>query len=605
MTATPTAPPPQAAAPTVRIRDLRIDAATGTLVHGIDLDIAPGERVGLIGESGSGKSISSYALLGLLDEQLSARGDVRIAGVDGNVLDCSDSTLSAARGRIASIVFQEPMTALNPLMRIEAQIAETMLRHRTVPDRRSARRAVLELLAQVKVPDPDRVARAFPHQLSGGQRQRVVIAMALANDPALLICDEPTTALDVTVQAQVLDIISDLVRDRDTALLFISHDLAVVSSVADRVAVMRHGHIVEHGATETVFAAPQHSYTKALLAASDLNAADGRGRLVTVDSAPDSEPGSAPGGSEERPSAGQRPVVAASPHLVLDPGEGGSPSAQVFNPAPSDTVPLIRARGLSRVYPGSRGGHRGEGVHGLRAVSFDVVEGQKLGIVGESGSGKSTLLRIVAALDKATAGGIEVGGTDLGRASRAELRRLREDVAVVFQDPMSSLDPRMKVSAIVSEPLRGVGRAEAAERTREVLAAVGLDDDALTRFPHQFSGGQRQRISIARALITRPRILIADEPVSALDVSVRAQVLNLIADLSDQYDLTLLFISHDLGVVRHVCDALLVMSSGEIVESRGTADLYAAPRHRFTADLVSATPTLKYARTTVVTGEDR
>ncbi|MEQ3552943.1 ABC transporter ATP-binding protein [Pseudonocardia nematodicida] len=569
----------------VRVRDLRIRSASGTLVDGLDLDIAPGERVGLIGESGSGKSLTAYALLGLLDDELRAEGDVRLPGLAGNVLDTDERTLSRTRGRVASIVFQEPMTALNPLMRVGAQVAETLLCHGTAPSRAAAARAAVELLDQVRLPDPERAARAFPHQLSGGQRQRVVIAAALANDPALLICDEPTTALDVTVQAQVLEIVAELVRARDTALLFISHDLAVVSAVADRVAVMRGGVVVEQGPVAEVFTGPQHEYTRALLAASDLD-----------------------GARPEGAAAGPSPAVAAPrPHLALDGGTGdggtgdGDTGCAVFNPV-TGTEPLIRTRGLGREYPGARRGigRRGEPVHALRDASLDVAEGQKLGIVGESGSGKSTLLRLVAGLDRPTSGTVRVGDVDIpaAGAAREDLRRLRRDVAVVFQDPMGSLDPRMQVSRIVAEPLHGVSRAEAADRSREVLAAVGLDGDALDRYPHQFSGGQRQRISIARALVTRPRILVADEPVSALDVSVRAQVLDLVAGLADEYALTLLFISHDLGVVRHVCDSVLVMASGRIVESGATGAVYADPRHRFTADLVAATPRLRFAPST-------
>jgi len=569
---------------TVSVRGLRVSSPTAELVHGVDLDIAPGERFGLIGESGSGKSLTAYALLGLLDEDLTATGEVAVTGVPGNVLDASESTMSRVRGRVASIVFQEPMTALNPLMKVGAQVAETLLWHGRADSRAMAHTAAVELLDQVRLPDPAHLAGQYPHQLSGGQRQRVVIAMALANDPALLVCDEPTTALDVTVQARVLQLISSLARARGSALLFISHDLAVVASVADRVAVMQHGRIVEQGPVQEVFTAPRHPYTRALIAASDLEAVDEHGRLGTVDSTHT--------GRTTRKRADQ---ASAAPHDVL----ADDAPEQVFNAVPDGGHALLRIRDLRREY---RGGRRV--VHGLRGVSFDVREGQKLGIVGESGSGKSTLLRMVAALDRPTSGTVQLSGTDLAAAGRAELRRLRGDVSIVFQDPAASLDPRMPVSAIVAEPLRGLSRAETADRVREVIAAVGLPADAPRRYPHQFSGGQRQRISIARALVTRPQLLIADEPVSALDVSVRAQVLNLVADLADEYALTLLFISHDLGVVAHVCDTVLVLADGRIVEAGPTRQVLEHPRHQFTTELVAATPRLSDALAAHATPEE-
>jgi ABC-type glutathione transport system ATPase component len=548
---------------TVAVRDLRVHTADRELVHGVDLDIARGERVGLIGESGSGKSLTAYAMLGLLDEGLSATGEIRIDGVPGNVLTSDERTLSKARGRTASIVFQEPMTALNPLMKVGDQVAEALLWHGTARSRSAARAAATELLARVRLPDPARAAGSYPHQLSGGQRQRVVLAIALANDPALLICDEPTTALDVTVQAQVLELVSELVRASGTALLFISHDLAVVASMADRVVVMRNGEIVEQGPTAQVLGAPRHPYTRALLEAS--------------------EPG--PG------LPGKRPVS----HDVL-PRDTAEPSP-VF--LASTEPPLIRGRDLRRDYHSRRGILAGSRtVQGLRGVSFDIAEGAKVGIVGESGSGKSTLLRLIAGLDRPTGGTVEVAGTNPsapGRAGRDARRRLRDDVAVVFQDPTASLDPRMRVGSIVAEPLRGISRAESRERVRTVLTAVGLDGDTADRYPHQFSGGQRQRISIARALVTRPRILVADEPVSALDVSVRGQVLELIQKLADEYELTLLLIAHDLGVVAQVCDQVLVLSDGAIVEGGPVERVYAEARHPFTAELVGATPRLSDA----------
>ncbi|GAB3053236.1 dipeptide ABC transporter ATP-binding protein [Sediminivirga luteola] len=626
--------------PAVRIRDLRVAGPAGELVHGIDLEIAPGERVGLIGESGSGKSLTAFSVLGLLDEQLSVSGEITIAGSE-NLIGASEARFGKLRGTVASMVFQEPMTALNPLMRVGDQVAETMLVHGTVSGRAAAHRKAVELLDQVRLPDPPRISRSYPHQLSGGQRQRVVLAIALANDPAVLIADEPTTALDVTVQAQVLELMAQLVRERGSSLLFISHDLAVVGSITDRVAVMKDGEIVESGPVREVFTAQRHPYTRALLEASDLSgevlgdAASGARSGSAGDTAGTAPPvtatstggagtaattsGTASAAAGRDTSADevhdrvatprQTPVAgvrAASAPAAAPAAPGTGPEhrwdgdevtgERIYNQAEQ---PLIRARGVSRLY--RRGvlssARTSREVKGLDDVSFDIAPGQQVGLVGESGSGKSTLIRQICALDTPTSGEIEIAGITLrdaeGReAGRKDLHRIREQVSIVFQDPMASLDPRMRVRQIVAEPLIGVPKAEAAERAAEALSSVGLGADALDRFPHQFSGGQRQRIGIARALVTRPKILVADEPVSALDVSVRGQVLDLIAELARENNLTLLFISHDMSVVRHICDRVMVMSAGRIVEAGPTEEVYSDPRHEFTRKLIDATPNL-------------
>ena len=530
------------------------------LLDDVSLSIGPGERVGLIGESGSGKTMTAFAALGLLPDGVRATGHVGLAGVPGNLLDRGESGMARLRGEALSMVFQEPMTALNPLMRVGRQVAETMTLHGAT--RRSATQRSTALLAEVGLPDD--AARRYPHELSGGQRQRVVLAMALANDPAVLVADEPTTALDVTVQRQMLDLMVRLVRDRGAGLLFITHDLAVVSQVCERVVVLLDGVVVEEGPVADVFAHPRHEYTKRLLAASTL------------------EP------------RAERPSVAAP--------------ADVPEPA------LVRVENVTRTYQS-----RGREVHALRGVSLEVAEGQRFGIVGESGSGKSTLLRIVAGLDRATSGRVVSAGVDLSPApggvrvaggrgdarvgpTSSGLGDLRAALQLVFQDPYSSLDPRMTVGDIVAEPLlnpanvRDSGPRTASARrdaVREMLDAVGLPLDATERYPHQFSGGQRQRIAIARALVCRPRILVADEPVSALDVSVRRQVLDLLASLADEYALTLLLVSHDLGVVRHVCDHVAVMHDGLIVEQGPAGQVYDAPRHEYTRRLREATPLLR------------
>lgn len=591
-----------ATSPLLRVSDLTISTHQRELVHPLSFEIAPGERVGLIGESGSGKSLTSSAVMGLLPQELEAHGSVELTGETGNLLDRSERSLASLRGRRMSMVFQEPMSALNPLMRVGAQVAEVMRLHRTATGEAAMRRAV-DLLAQVHLPDPAAAARAYPHQLSGGQRQRVMLAIALANEPDLLICDEPTTALDVTVQSAVLDLIDEQVRARGTGLLFITHDLAVVARVCERVLVMTQGSVVESGSVEQIFTDPQHEYTRGLLAASDLSATDERGRLFTIATA-SQYPGAvdAAQASDARTGTEQVPDV----RETVAPGS----DAQVTTPQPSVAQPaqeatadaasgddLIEVTGLVKTYTRRAGLFRSHAVQALKGVDLRVRAGGRMGIVGESGSGKSTLLSLLSGLDTPTAGSIRVGDIVVDPRNVAGLTAMRRDLQIVFQDPFASLDPRMSVADIIGEPLQsqGVPRGQRLARAEELIDSVGLDRDSLTRFPHQFSGGQRQRISIARALVTRPRILVADEPVSALDVSVRAQVLNLLADLVDEYSLTLVFVSHDLGVVRHLCSDVAVMRSGEIVEQGTTDQIYDDPAHEYTRALVAATPTLQGA----------
>ncbi|GAA4285072.1 ABC transporter ATP-binding protein [Brevibacterium daeguense] len=562
------------------VQDLEISAGQRHLVHPTSFTIAAGERVGLIGESGSGKSLTSAAVMGLLPGELSARGQVKLSGTEGNLLTWSERRMARLRGRDLSMVFQEPMSALNPLMRVGEQVAEVMRIHRTANPAQAKARAV-ELLERVRLPDPRAAARAYPHQLSGGQRQRVMLAIAMANSPRLLICDEPTTALDVTVQAQVLDLIREAVVADGTGLLFITHDLAVVASVCERVMVMYRGRIVESGSCEQIFTDPQHEYTRGLLAASDLTATDDRGRLFTIASA-----------------ARYRSHASGDGAMTDAEADAGSASRA----APVDLAtgePLIEVSELVKTYSRTRTSlfGRADRVEALRGISLSIPAGRRFGIVGESGSGKSTLLKILSGLEPPTTGSVQVGGVHVESATSAQLRSMREDLQIVFQDPFASLDPRMKVADIIAEPLvpMRVPERKRRERVAETLAAVGLEPESAHRFPHQFSGGQRQRISIARALVCRPRILVADEPVSALDVSVRAQVLNLLTDLVDEYQLTLVFVSHDLGVVRHLCSDVAVMKSGEIVETGDVESIYTNPQHPYTASLVAATPSLEDA----------
>jgi peptide/nickel transport system ATP-binding protein len=566
------------------VQDLTVCTRGRPLVENVGFSIAAGERVGLIGESGSGKSVTSLSVMGLLPESLQAQGSIRIGDDPRNVVDLSEREVARMRGQEMSMIFQEPMTALNPLMRVGAQIAEAAMIHRTVPTQAAAKKRALELITDVGLPDPELTYRAYPHQLSGGQRQRVVLAIALVNDPALLVADEPTTALDVTVQRQVLDLVQRTVSERDTGLLFITHDLAVVGDVCDRILVMNQGEIVEEGTTEDVFDRPQHPYTKGLLAASDLGATDEEGRLFTVASAA----GYTPGRFVDRlGGAGREPGAVVGQEVTTVKSE-----------------PLIKVCDLTRVYGSTGRFSRGRTVTALQGVSYEVEEGRRFGIVGESGSGKSTMLRILSGLDRPTSGTVQVAGNDLTKPHKTELSDLRRNLQVVFQDPMASLDPRMRVEDIIAEPLLnggnvrggGITGQQRTARVEELLDQVGLPVTSKERFPHEFSGGQRQRISIARALSCRPRILVADEPVSALDVSVRAQVLNLLADLVDEYGLTLLFVSHDLGVVRYLCDEVAVMRNGRLVEHGATHDIYENPQDDYTRALIAATPTIASIR---------
>ncbi|MEO7234776.1 MAG: ABC transporter ATP-binding protein [Lapillicoccus sp.] len=612
----------------MRVRDL-------TLVDDVTFAVGRGERVGLIGESGSGKSLTGLSLLGLLPEDLVATGSVCLTRPGLEVVGAPERALSKVRGQDVAMVFQEPMTALNPTMRVGEQVAEAMTIHGTVGGRDEARRRAVELLDQVRLPDPGEAARAYPHQLSGGQRQRVVLAIALANDPELLVCDEPTTALDVTVQAQVLDLIVRGVEARDAALLLITHDLSVVATACERVLVMYGGRLVEAGPVDQVFTRPRHRYTEGLLAASDLTGGPaGRGRrrrLTTIAGTvppagrfPDgcvfrtrcphatAECSAPPAWSSDDPSSGyacHHPAPDSPPVRALDrtekgslqstnrSGEGSDRARGGAREGAGDGAPVISVRDLVRTYQRPRRSllHAGAAVPALRGVGFEVAAGERFGIVGESGCGKSTLLRILAGLDQPTSGAVLVDGTDIAGLPERRLGFLRERQQLVFQDPMGSLDPRMRVRDIIAEPLVAQGHSAPRERVSGLLEEVGLSDSALDRYPHQFSGGQRQRIAIARALAPRPGILLADEPVSALDVSVRAQVLNLIGDLVDELALTLVFVSHDLSVVRHLCDRVAVMSEGEIVEIGPVEQIWEHPRHPYTQRLLAAVPTIAKA----------
>jgi len=512
----------------------RVDA-----VCGVSFGVERGELVCLVGESGSGKTVIAHAIMGLLPKTLLiASGTVRLEGEE--LTRVSAARRRRLRGSRMAMIFQEPMTALNPVMTCGAQIDEVLRTHTRMADAERRARAAA-LMREVALPEPQRMLGAYPHQLSGGQRQRVGIAIALALEPALLIADEPTTALDVTTQAQILRLIVELQRRHGMAVLFVTHDFGVVAEIAHRIAVLREGCLVEVGAKDDVLTRPQHDYTKMLMRA--VPTLKPRARAVRADA----------------------PVVLAT-------------------------------RELSKTYV-ERGWLRpGREVRAASDVTLEVRKGQTLGIVGESGSGKTTLARCIARLIEPTRGEVRLGGVDLAHLERRELRSLRRRVQVVFQDPYRSLNPRRSVGAAIIEGQLnyGVPRAEALQQARRLMELVRLDPAALGRYPHQFSGGQRQRICIARALALEPALLVADEPVSALDVSVQAQVLALLEEIRTRLELAMVFITHDLRVAAQVCDQLAVMQAGRIVEYGPTAQLFAQPRHPYTQALLAAAPGRNY-----------
>lgn len=526
--------------PAVKIKNLRIALPHGGerayAVDGISFDLVAGKIVCVVGESGSGKSMCAHALMGLLPDSVTTEtGEIIFDG--GNLLDLDEDGWRDLRGRRIAMVFQEPMTALNPLMRIGDQMMEMFEAHGLLSPRERRQKA-LELAREVGLPDPDRIVRAYPHQLSGGQRQRAMIAMALALEPAVLVADEPTTALDVTTQAQILKLIRDLQRRRNMAVMFITHDFGVVADIADRVVVLRHGQVVEQGGAQEVLTRPQHAYTKALLAAV--------------------------------------PSMTPPPRAPL-----------------ADRSRAVDVIGLDKTYVTSGGWFRGDRrVRAANEVNFSIFQGETLGLVGESGSGKSSVARLVMRLIEADRGTIRVGDIDLTRLEGKALRDQRRRIQMIFQDPFASLNPRRKVGQIISDgPIaHGTEPELARQRARDLLGLVGLDGGAVERYPHEFSGGQRQRIGIARALALDPEILVADEAVSALDVSVQAQVLNLLEDLKTRLGLSMLFITHDLRVAAQICDRIAVMQRGVIVELKPTVQLFAAPENPYTRELLAAVP---------------
>ncbi|MCA0316722.1 MAG: ABC transporter ATP-binding protein [Proteobacteria bacterium] len=525
--------------PILEIRNLTVGLPKGgdraNAVENVSFHVNPGEIVCVVGESGSGKSVTAHSVMGLLPKgQLKATGgEILLEGE--NVLTATPSRLRALRGTRMSMIFQEPMTALNPVVTCGAQIDEVLQIH-TDLGAAERKEKVLAVMNSVSLPDPEKMFDAYPHQLSGGQRQRIMIAQALVLDPALLIADEPTTALDVTTQAQILKLVSEMQERRGTGVLFITHDFGVVAEIAHRVVVMQKGHVVEAGTANEVLKNPQHPYTKMLINA----------------------------------------VPPLTP-AVRDEKTG---------PVALETVKLCK------VYGGGGFFQKKREVRAASDVDIRVRRGETLGIVGESGSGKSTVARCIARLIEPSSGGIVVDNMDIARLSERQLRPHRKHCQIVFQDPYRSLNPRRSVGAsIVEGPMNfGVSADAAHAKARDLMKLVGLSPDALDRYPHQFSGGQRQRICIARALAMEPEILIADEAVSALDVSVQAQVLDLLDDVRKKFDLAVLFITHDLRVAAQICDRIAVMQNGVVVEHGKTVDVFTNPQHAYTRSLFEAAP---------------
>jgi peptide/nickel transport system ATP-binding protein len=559
----------------LRIKKLRVEfpsrRGTFVAVDDIDLDVARGEIHGLVGESGAGKSTVGNAIMDLLEPP------GRIAGgeiwLDGKRIDAMDaSTMRMLRGRKVGMIFQDPLTSLNPLLTVEQQLVETMLLHLNM-DEGEAKKQAVGLLEQVGIPMPAERIKQYPHQFSGGMRQRVVIALALCSNPDLIIADEPTTALDVSIQSQILELIKRLCRERELGVILITHDIGVIAETSDRVAVMYRGRVVERGTTAQVLHAPAHDYTRALISA--VPRPDVRlDRFPNVSYIEDNGRGHVP--------------IDISNHWL------GRFDA---NERHRGELTKVDALCMDFVLKRSILPKRRRYLTAVDNVSFAVKAGEVFGLVGESGSGKSTVARIISGIYQPTGGRVFYAGSDLTAERRAGSKRShRRHIQMIFQDPFSSLNPRMRVRKIIAEPMLFhhlvATRAEANDVVDDLLEHVGLGREAGLKFPHEFSGGQRQRISIARALATRPRLLICDEPTSALDVSIQAQILNLLKDLQEELDLTMLFISHDLPVIRQMCDRVGVMQGGQLLEVAPTEQLFEEPQHAHTRELMRLMPRL-------------
>jgi peptide/nickel transport system ATP-binding protein len=601
----------------LQVSDLTVafptDTAPVNAVRGMNFHVDTGEVVALVGESGAGKSASAMAVVGLLPEYAEVSGSIRLH--DSELIGLSDQRMSAIRGKTIGTVFQDPMSALTPVYTIGDQIAEAIEIHQRGVTRQGARSRAVELLELVGIAQPERRARSFPHELSGGERQRVVIAMAIANDPDLLICDEPTTALDVTVQAQILQVLKTARDVTGAGVLIITHDLGVVAEFADRALVMYAGKAVEIATVDELYRDRRMPYTAGLLGSVPRLDAPQGARLVPIPGAPPAMAALPPG----CPFAPRCPLAiddcrAAEPGLLdVSPGHSaacirtehvaGRSAADIYgvstkppaDSAPADAPVVLRVRDLVKTYKLTKGVVFRRQVGEVRAVdgvSFELRQGRTLGIVGESGSGKSTTLHQILELSAPQSGSIEVLGADVASLDRRARSELRGDLQVVFQDPVASLDPRLPVFDVLAEPLQanGFNKHRIDERVAELLTIVGLRREDATRYPAEFSGGQKQRIGIARALATQPKILALDEPVSALDVSIQAGIINLLLDLQQRFGLSYLFVSHDLSVVKHLAHRVAVMFKGSIVEQGDGDQVFTDPQHEYTRRLLAAVP---------------
>jgi ABC-type glutathione transport system ATPase component len=533
------------------------------VVRDLSFDVYPGETLAIVGESGSGKSVTSLSVMRLLKAQSSQiEGEVRLN--QRSLLALSDKEMRDIRGNEMAMIFQEPMTSLNPTFSIGRQIAESLKRHRGMSSSQ-ARAETLKLLEKVRIPNAAKRFDEYPHQFSGGMRQRVMIAMALALKPKLLIADEPTTALDVTIQGQILDLIKTLQEEEGMAVLFITHDMGVVAEIADRTLVMYRGEAVESGATEDIFHRPQHPYTRALLAAvPKLGSMRGRDWPLRF------------------------------PQINLQTGEANTPQ-EVAGTVDAGLTPLLSVKNLSARFPvyGGVFSRQVGAVHAVENISFELFQGETLSLVGESGCGKSTTGRAVTRLLKPHSGAINFDGFDVMNLGKRDILQMRQRIQMIFQDPFASLNPRMRIGDALIEPMlqhKLHNRSDAREKAASLMQKVGLSPDMLRRFPHEFSGGQRQRICIARALTLDPKVIVADESVSALDVSVKAQVVNLLLDLQESMNLSYLFISHDMAVVERVSHRVAVMYLGEIVEIGPRAAIFDNPQHPYTRKLMASVP---------------
>ena len=536
-----------------------------TVLHDSSFEVYEDEIVGIVGESGSGKSITSLAIMGLLPKGVAriAEGSILFRGVE--LVDLEEKAFRKIRGKEVGMIFQEPMSSLNPSMKCGAQVEE-VLREHTALSASDIKKEVLTLFDKVKLPNPDVVYTKYPHELSGGQKQRVMIAMAIACKPSLLIADEPTTALDVTVQEEIIALLKELQQETKMSIIFITHDLSLISKIAQRVVVMYQGNIVEQGATADIFNNPKELYTQALLKSRPTMEYRQR-RLSTVGDF-------------------LKDTLALD---VIEPEERSTRLKAMYA-----TEPLLRVVNVEKEYLSSGMLFSKKSFRALKGVSLEIYEGETLGLVGESGCGKSTLGNVILQLDKATKGQVFYKGVDLTLLDKKALRMLRKEIQIIFQDPYSSLNPKMTVGESIMEPMivhkMYSSAKERKEKVVELLKAVGLDETSFRKYPHEFSGGQRQRVGIARTIALQPKLIVCDESVSALDISVQAQVLNLLNDLKEEFGFTYLFISHDLSVVKYMSDAVIVMNKG-LIEEYGEADsLYKNPQSEYTKKLIASIP---------------